>query len=233
VISGKVNPSGKLAITFPVKYEDVPSSGNFPGVVLDASDAEEDSNEETAAPGPPPSKPSEIIYKEGIYVGYRYYDSFNVAPSYEFGYGLSYTNFEYSNLKISSGKFKDKLTVSLDVKNTGDRAGREVVQLYISTPAGKLDKPVKELKGFAKTGELAPGETQSVTFEINARNLASFDTASSSWIADAGKYEVLIGASSRDIRQEAAFNVEKEIAAKTESRALTLTRDIGELKGVN
>jgi beta-glucosidase len=231
VISGKVNPSGKLASTFPIRYEDVPSSNNFPGVVIETTpSSKEAKTTETATAGPPPSTPSEIVYKEGIYVGYRYYDTFNVKTAYEFGYGLSYTKFEYSNLKLSSDKFQDKLTLSVDVKNTGDAAGKEVVQLYINAPAKKTDKPEKELKGFAKTKLLSPGDTQTITFEINARALASFDTASSSWIADAGKYRAVIGASSKDIRQEASFDVYKEIKVKTESKALALSRDIQELK---
>lgn len=229
VLSGKVNPSGKLASTFPIKYEDVPSSNNFPGVVLESEKEDQTESQAGAAPGPPMSKPSEIIYQEGIYVGYRYYDTFDVETSYEFGYGLSYTEFEYSNLKLSSNKFQDKITVNIDIKNTGDRAGKEVVQLYISAPAKKMEKPEKELKGFAKTGLLAPGETQTVTFEISARDLASFDTTSSSWIAEAGDYRAIIAASSRDIRQEASFKVDKEMNVKKESRALTLTRDINEL----
>jgi beta-glucosidase len=230
VINGKVNPSGKLASTFPIKYEDVPSSANFPGVVLETASAGKDTAQETSVQGPPPSIPSEIVYKEGIYVGYRYYDSFNVKTAYEFGYGLSYTEFEYSNLRLNSKKFQDKLTLSVNVINAGDTAGKEVVQLYISAPAKKMEKPEKELKGFAKTKLLAPGETQTITFEINARGLASFDTASSSWIAEAGEYKALIGASSKDIRQETTFDLDKEIKVKTESKALTLTREIKELK---
>jgi beta-glucosidase len=229
IISGKVNPSGKLATTFPMKYEDVPSSKNFPGVVLKTATQEEE-KKATATPGPPPSKPSEIIYQEGIYVGYRYYDSFNIVPAYEFGFGLSYTGFEYKNLKISSDIFRDKIKVAVDVRNSGDTAGRETVQMYIKAPSVKIEKPEKELKGFAKTRLLKPGETQTIEFEIDSRNLASFDTASSSWIAEKGKYKVLIGASSRDIRQEASFDLEKDIKVKTDSKALTLTRNIDELK---
>lgn len=104
-----------------------------------------------------------------------------------------------------------------------------MVQLYISAPSGRLEKPAKELKGFAKTRRLAPGETQTIKFEITARNLSSFDTASSSWIAEAGDYKAIIGASPRDIRQQASFKLDREINVKAESRALTLTRDIGEL----
>jgi beta-glucosidase len=229
VISGKVNPSGRLASTFPIRYEDVPSSTNFPGKVLDTGAGDQTNTQDAGTSGPPPSKPSEVEYKEGIYVGYRYYDSFNVETAYEFGYGLSYTNFEYNNLMLGPSKFQDKLTLTIDIKNTGDVAGREVVQLYISAPAGKIEKPGKELRDFSKTGLLAPGETQTITFDIAARDLASFDTASSSWMAEAGEYRAMIGASARDIRQEASFIVDKEIIAKTESKALTPPRTIEEL----
>jgi beta-glucosidase len=229
VISGKVNPSGKLASTFPVKYEDVPSSGNFPGVVLAQGAEGAAANQAANTPGPPPSLPSEIAYREGIYVGYRYYDSFNVAPSYEFGYGLSYTKFEYSNINVGANE-SQKLALSMDVTNTGDSAGREVVQFYIGAPSEKMEKPEKELKGFAKTKLLAPGETETVTFQIPSRSLASFDTASSSWIAEAGRYRLMVGASSRDIRQETYFDMVNEMNVKTDSKALVLTREIEELK---
>jgi beta-glucosidase len=229
VISGKVNPSGRLASTFPIRYEDVPSSTNFPGKVLDTGAVDQTNTQDAGVSDPLRSKPSEVEYKEGIYVGYRYYDSFNVETAYEFGYGLSYTDFEYSNLKLGPSRFQDKLSLSIDIKNIGDAAGREVVQLYISAPDGKIEKPSKELKDFAKTRLLTPGETQTITFDIDARNLASFDTAASSWIAEAGEYRAMIGASSRDIRQEASFIVDKEIIAKTESKALTPPRKIEEL----
>jgi beta-glucosidase len=229
VISGKANPSGRLASTFPIRYEDVPSSTNFPGKVVDTGPGDQNNTQDSGISSPLRSKPSEVEYKEGIYVGYRYYDSFNVGTAYEFGYGLSYTDFEYSNLKVGPSKFQDKLNLSIDIKNTGDTAGREVVQLYISAPAGKMEKPDKELKDFARTRLLAPGETQTVTFDIDARELASFDTASSSWITETGEYRAMIGASSKDIRQKASFIVDKEIIAKTESKALAPPRKIEEL----
>jgi beta-glucosidase len=229
VVSGKVNPSGRLASTFPIRYEDVPSSTNFPGKVVDTGTGDQTNTQDAGTSGLLRSKPSEVEYKEGIYVGYRYYDSFNVGTAYEFGYGLSYTDFEYSNLKVGPSKFQDKLNLSIDIKNTGDTAGMEVVQLYISAPAEKMERPDKELKDFARTRLLAPGETQTVTFDIDARELASFDTASSSWIAEAGEYKAMIGASSKDIRQKASFIVDKEIIAKTESKALTPPRNIEEL----
>jgi beta-glucosidase len=229
VISGKVNPSGRIASTFPITYEDVPSSPNFPGVFLDTGTGDVTDNQATGTAGPPPSIPSEIFYEEGIYVGYRYYDSFDVNTAYEFGYGLSYTQFKYDNLTLSSDRFEDRLILTVDIMNTGDVAGKEVVQLYINAPAKKMEKPEKELKGFAKTGLLEAGEAQTITFEVNARDLSSFDTASSSWIAEEGEYRAMIGASSKDIRQEASFEVDKKIRTKTASKALTPPRKIEEL----
>jgi len=228
VISGRVNPSGKLASTFPMKYSDVPSSKNFPGVVTE--EAKPQNSGASALETFFTPQASRIVYEEGIYVGYRYYTTFEVPVSYEFGYGLSYTTFEYSNMVLSSGKFKKSLTVTVDVKNTGDVAGKEVVQLYLSAPAGNLDKPAEELKGFDKTALLAPGEVQTLTFELTPRSLASFDPASSSWIAAAGEYTVKTGASSKDIRQTGSFVLAKDLTVKTESRALVPTETINELK---
>jgi beta-glucosidase len=230
VISGKVNPSGKLASTFPVKYQDVPSSKNFPGVVIQEEKPQEGENERDMLAVFRRPKASKIVYEEGIYVGYRYYETFGVAPAYEFGYGLSYTTFAFSNLTLSSKKFSGNITATVKVTNSGKAAGKEVVQLYLSAPASKLDKPALELKGFAKTRLLKPGESQILKFDISARNLASFDPASSSWIAEAGKYTVKIGASSRDIRQTAVFDLDKELTVKKESNALAAKVAINELK---
>jgi beta-glucosidase len=175
-------------------------------------------------------RPAEDTYSEGIYVGYRYYETFGVKPSYEFGYGLSFTNFTYNNLKLSSTKFNGKIIVTVDVKNTGTLAGKEIAQLYLNAPAKKLDKPALELKGFGKTGMLQPGETQVMTFVIDARSLASFEPAGSSWIAEAGTYTVNVGASSRDIRQHASFTLDKERTVKKETVALVPAQKINELK---
>lgn len=210
VLSGKVNPSGKIATTFPKDYTDVASSKNFPGT--------------------PAEKPAEVVYEEGIYVGYRYFDSFEKAPSYEFGYGLSYTNFTLSNMKLSSAKFKDKISISVDVINTGSAAGKEVVQLYLSAPAKIMEKPVKELKAFAKTNLLKSGEKQTLTFTIDARSLSSYDAGKSAWIAEAGEYKVSLGTSSRDIRQTGTLTLDKELTVKKENKALVPTRSISELK---
>ena len=187
VLKGAVNPSGKLPDSFPIKFEDVPSASTFPGE--------------------PAEDPVNSFYKEGIYVGYRYYESFNFPVAYEFGFGLSYTIFEYSGLKLSSTTFNQKMNVTVTVKNTGKVAGKEVVQLYLAAPSGEFEKPVQELKGFAKTGLLQPGASQQLTFELDGRLLASFHSGISSWVADKGEYQIRIGASSKDIRLSAIFSL--------------------------
>ena len=228
ILTGKVNPSGKLATTFPVIYEDNPSAKTFPGKELAST--------KSADQGPMSSfmrnVPAEVTYEDGIYVGYRYFETFKVKPSYEFGFGLSYTNFTYGKLKLSSPKFSGNITVTVDVKNSGTVAGKEVAELYLTAPAAKLDKPSLELKGFAKTRLLKPGESQTLSFVIDSRRLASFDPATSSWIAEAGKYEVKIGASSRDIRQNATFTLSKDLTVKKETVSLVPKEKINELKPV-
>jgi beta-glucosidase len=174
--------------------------------------------------------PAEVTYEEGIYVGYRYYNTFNVKPAYEFGYGLSYTDFTFSNLKLSSTDFKGRILAAVTVTNTGKAAGKEVVQLYIGAPANKLQKPQEELKGFSKTVLLQPGQKQIVTFEIKAADLASFNTQTTSWVADAGKYEVKIGASSTDIKQTASFNLANEMVTEKCNKVLAPQVEINELK---
>lgn len=230
ILGGKVNPSGKLASTFPVNYSDVSSANNFPGKIITPSQATAGNQEVGQVNSSRRSQPSEITYEEGIYIGYRYYSTFKVPVSYEFGYGLSYTTFDYSNLKLSSPKFSSNFTVSIDIKNTGKVAGKEVAELYLSAPAGKLDKPESELKGFVKTRLLQPGESQVVTFNITPDALASFDTELSAWVAEAGNYTVKISASSKDIRQTASFQVGKDLSVKKESVALVPAIKIDELK---
>jgi beta-glucosidase len=210
ILSGSVNPSGKLAQTFPVKYEDVSSSKNFPGT--------------------PANRPEEVVYEEGIYVGYRYFNSFGIKPTYPFGYGLSYTKFAYSNLKLSSTTFQNKLSATITITNTGKTPGKEVVQLYLSAPKGTLDKPSEELKGFAKTGLLKPGGSQTLTFTLNAKDLASFNTNASAWIADAGNYKVKVGASSEDIKQARSFRLAKNKLVEKVSKALEPLVPINEMK---
>ena len=194
VLTGKVTPSGKLTMTFPVKYEDDAASKNWIGT--------------------PAENPTSVNYEEGIYVGYRYFNTFNVKPSYEFGYGLSYTSFDVSNLKLSATNFSNKLTATITVKNTGKTAGKEVVQLYLSAPAKNTDKPSSELKAFAKTKLLQRGESQTITLTLKPKDLASFVTDKNAWIAEAGAYKVAIGTSSLNIKQTASFSVAKEIVVE-------------------
>jgi beta-glucosidase len=226
ILNGKVNPSGKIATTFPVSYDDVPSAKTFPGKEL----ASEKSDDQSPLSSFRRVRPAVVTYEDGIYVGYRYYETFKVKTAYEFGYGLSYTNFTYSNLKLSSPKFTGTITVTVDVKNSGSVAGKEVAELYLSAPAVKLDKPSLELKGFAKTRLLKPGESQTLTFTIDSRRLSSFDPAISSWIAEAGNYQVSIGASSKDIRQKASFSLAKDLTVKKESVSLLPKEKVNELK---
>ena len=209
ILKGDVNPSGKLAQSFPLTYADVPSANNFPG------------------------EPKENIvnayYNEGIYVGYRYYETFKKPTAYEFGYGLSYTVFQYSDIKLSSSTFSDKITVSVNVKNTGKIAGKETVQLYIAAPQTEIEKPVEELKGFAKTKLLQPNESEQLTFTLDAKLLASYWSGTSAWITDKGEYEVLIGASSKDIRQKASFQVPETITVEKTNPVLYQNRLLKEL----
>lgn len=222
VVSGKVNPSGKLPTTFSMVYEDVPSAANFPGVEL----AEEP---DELMGGFSRGVESEVIYEEGIYVGYRYFSTFDVEPAYEFGYGLSYADFEYGPVTLSSDQFEDEITVTVEVTNAGDVAGKEVVQLYLTAPEGGLDKPAFELKAFAKTGLMEPGASQELEFTLTPDLLTSYDSSQSAWVAAAGDYEVRIGTSSEDIRQTATFSLaEEQVVAKT-SKALSPSREIDEL----
>lgn len=176
ILYGKVNPSGKLAETMPLKLSDNPSYLYF-------------------------GDGFHVEYREGVFVGYRYYDSKQMEVAYPFGYGLSYTTFAYSNLKLSQAPITDQdtLTVSVDVTNTGDVAGKEVVQLYVRDLTGSANRPDKELRGFEKVA-LAPGETKTVTMTLDQRSFAWYSTKLKDWFAASGEYEILIGASSRDIR---------------------------------
>jgi len=223
VLSGKINPSGKLAITFPAKYNDVPSAHNFPGKELPR---------DSKTPGNPlMGYPAEVTYDEGIYVGYRYYTTFNIKPAYEFGYGLSYTTFDYGNLTLSDASFNGKsITAQITVTNSGKVAGKEVTQLYISAPAKTLNKPVIELKAFVKTKLLSPGESQQLTFTINADDLASYDTGTASWVVDAGNYVVKVGASSANIKKTAGFTVAKDFVAQKLQHVLAPKSPVNELK---
>lgn len=222
ILSGRVNPSGKLATTFPVKYEDEVTAKNFPGKEFP----------EQAVTGNFGMKmiPAEVVHEEGVYVGYRYYTTFNVQPAYEFGYGLSYTRFKYSNIKISAPVFNGSITVTVEVTNTGAVPGREAVQLYLQAASGNIDKPVQELKAFGKTDVLQPGRKQTLSFVLQPKHLASFNTAASAWIADAGEYTVKIGASSHNILQTGKFTLRKALVVEQCHKVMGPQTVINELK---
>lgn len=219
VLSGKSSPSGKLPTTFPVSYDDVPSAttSRFPGVPVEGE------VQRSVGGGILEAEPWRVDYEEGIFVGYRYYDKFNVLPSYEFGYGLSYTNFEYEKTTVSDSTFSNSISFELNVRNSGDYAGKEVVQIYLSAPEGGISKPTKELKSFQKTKLLKPGEMQSLKFTLNADDLASFDPERDAWVVAPGVYSIMVGASSKDIRAEMRFSVGAEIV--TESGLVDLSSD--------
>lgn len=221
VLSGKVDPSGKLATTFPMAYSDVPSAKSFPG---------KEFPEKATMGMMGKSIPAEATYQEGIYVGYRYYNTFHVKTAYAFGYGLSYTTFSYTNLALSSTSFNRRLTASVTITNTGKVAGKEVAQVYLSAPAKSMDKPAEELKAFGKTKLLQPGESETLTFTLTPKDLASFSTAQSAWVADAGKYEVKIGASSEDIKLTKSFSLGKTLVVEKVSNSLAPQVAIDELK---
>lgn len=193
VLTGDVNPSGKLPMTFPARLSDVGAHavGQYPGT-----------------PRNDGSNIVDIEYREGIFVGYRWADKNKIQPLFPFGHGLSYTTFDYGKATIdkTEGTADDVFTVSIPVTNTGDRAGREIVQLYVSDLKTTLPRPVKELKGFKKIS-LEPGQTETVTFEISRDDLSYFDADKHAWVVDPGKFEALVGASSRDIRSKVAFKV--------------------------
>lgn len=182
VLNGTVNPSGKLTITFPQCYMDNPSYINYPGT-------------------------KDVIYGEGLFVGYRYYDMKDVEPLFPFGHGLSYTTFTYSDLTIAPDHMKgEKLNISVVITNTGECAGKEVVQLYIHDKESSLIRPIKELKGFRKV-DLEPGESKTLKFNLAERDLAFYDPYQKMWVAEQGAFEVLIGSSSREIVLRKEFNL--------------------------
>ncbi len=204
VLSGKQSPSGKFTMTWPVKFSDAYSSKNFP--------IDEDPRIDMTNQGAKSANVRNVDYteyEEDIYVGYRYFDSFEVPVSYPFGYGLSYTTFEYSDAKCAVDG--NKINVNVTVKNTGNREGKEVVELYASAPDNKAaNKPAKELKAFAKTKNLKPGESETLTLSITADNLASFDEAASAWVVAEGEYQFLVGASSQDIKATLPANIKAQ-----------------------
>jgi beta-glucosidase len=188
ILFGDANPSGKLPVSFPKKWEDSPAYGHYPGENL------------------------KVDYAEGIYVGYRYFDTKNIEPQFPFGFGLSYTTFEYRDLKV----FPVELSpggqpvpwVRVSVRNAGTRTGAEVIQLYIHDGHSKIDRPIHELKGFKRV-ELKPGETKTVDFLLGREDLSYWSPDKKKWVADPGTFEVQVGASSRDIRLRAPLVLEK------------------------
>lgn len=222
IISGKVNPSGKLPTTFPARYEDDITAKNFPGVVIPGNETSSEIFFST-------HKDSYVIYEEGIYVGYRYYSTFGVKTAYPFGHGLSYTAFRFSDMKLSAPEMDSSLIINVTITNTGSVAGKEVAELYISAPARKMDKPSLELKRFTKTKLLLPGESQTLTFTITPADLASFDTRSSSWIAEAGIYTLKFGDAEKTLVSE-KFRLRKEILVEKVNKVLVPKIKINELK---
>jgi beta-glucosidase len=185
VLFGDVNPSGKLPFSYVNELKESPVYGNYPGENL------------------------QVKYAEGIYVGYRYFDKHGIAPQFPFGYGLSYTNFGYSDLKIKPAAGSDQaqtFEVRLKVRNEGKRAGAEVVELYVHDGHSSVDRPVKELKGFRRV-ELAPGQSGDVTFTLDRGALSYYSTEKKAWVAEPGKFEVLVGASAADIRVKGALEL--------------------------
>lgn len=178
VLFGDVNPSGKLPTTFPRRLRDNPAFINYPG------------------------ENGKVHYGEGLFVGYRYYDKKEIEPLFPFGYGLSYTTFAYRNLFVEAG---EQIHVRLEVENTGTRSGKEIVQLYVHDVESRLVRPDKELKAFTKV-ELAPGQTKTVEFTLDADSLSYYDDARRQWLVEGGEFEVLVGSSSRDIRLRGNFN---------------------------
>ena len=210
VLSGKVNPSGKLPMTFQIKYGDAYADKNFPANVddktlgamfmwgYDKDKAPEERN--------PEANIDYTNYEEDIYVGYRYFDSFGKNVAYPFGFGLSYTTFSYDNMNVSEAG--GVYTVKVDVKNTGSRAGRNVVELFVAAPnSKKLNKPEKELRNYAKTKNLKPGETETITMQVKTEDLASFNEKASAWKTDAGDYTFMICSSANDIEAKATAKV--------------------------
>jgi beta-glucosidase len=182
ILFGDVNPSGKLTVTLPKRLEDNPAFINYPGW-------------------------QDVHYGEGIFVGYRYYDTKDVEPQFPFGHGLSYTHFTYRDLVLPTEVTRGEVCeISVTVENTGDVAGQEVVQLYIQDQESRLMRPIKELKGFEKV-HLAPGDVKEVTFNLPLRALSYYDPYQGGWVAEPGTFEVLVGASSRDIRLQGTFEL--------------------------
>lgn len=198
LLFGDANPSGKLPTTFPKRLQDNPAYINYPG------------------------ENGRVLYGEGIFVGYRYYDKKDVEPLFPFGHGLSYTTFAYHNLVLSAAEYGpgEEIAISVDVQNTGSRAGQEVVQLYIGDRKSSLARPEKELKAFAKVA-LEPGETRTIAFSLNRDALSFYNPACGQWVVEPGEFEVLVGGSSRDIRLTGRFVLQDEAGQASAARLHT------------
>ena len=186
ILFGEANPSGKLPVSFVKQWKDSPAYGHYPGENL------------------------QVEYAESIYVGYRYFDKQKVEPLFPFGYGLSYTRFDYSDLKVSPNKVSPgkPVEVSLSVRNSGSRAGAEVAELYVHDGHSSVDRPIKELKGFRRIN-LAPGEIKDVRFTLDRSAMAFYSTVKKEWVTEQGQFDVLVGPSSRDILLKGSFNLEQ------------------------
>ena len=206
ILTGKVNPSAKLTMTWPVAATDHASTKNFPGS-LDNYSFELMVGNKMPIPGH-----TYTNHDEDIYVGYRFFDTFHREVAYPFGFGLSYTTFDFSK-PVVKAKGND-ITVSVTVKNTGSVSGKEVAQVYVTAPKGNIEKPAQELKTFAKTRELQPGESQTLTMHIERRDLASFDETGSQWLGEAGTYTFRFGNSSRNLPLSATLKL-SEYTEKT------------------
>lgn len=222
ILTGKANPSGKLTMTFPLSIMDVPSTKNYPNVHAVSADPFAGM---TGFGGKAPEVQNRdyTLHAEGMNIGYRYFDTEGVEVSYPFGYGLSYTTFGYSKPTVKATKEGFQATVT--VTNTGSVAGKEAVQLYVTAPAGGLEKPARELRSFGKTKLLAPGESQTLTFSVTAYGLSSFNEATQCWEAPAGKYNVQFGANVEDIRCQAVFTLGKAFSEQCHD-VMKPTRDL-------
>jgi len=203
ILFGDTNPSGKLPVSFVKEWKDSPTHGHYPGQNL------------------------QVDYAEGIYVGYRYFDKQKIEPLFPFGYGLSYTKFDYSDLKISPSEVSPgkPVEVSLQVRNSGSRSGAEVVEVYVHDGHPGLDRPVEELKGFRRV-DLAPGEMEVVHFTLDRSAMAFYSTAKKDWVTEPGQFEVLVGSSSRDIRLKGSFILNGEPGGSGGTSATLLSPEV-------
>jgi beta-glucosidase len=228
ILSGKANPSGKLPITFPVGYFSLPSANDFPYEYVSTPPVLFAETE--TVKGEPRRNVDYTNYNDDIYVGYRYFNSFGGDVSYPFGYGLSYTRFDITGISVSEagGSFAFNCTVT----NKGTLAGKEVVQLYVSAPGKSLNKPVRELKAFAKTNLLQPGESQAITLKLSGKDLASFDETISGWAIEAGQYSAYITGSPNDIgnNRPVSFNIAEGKTVELTGRKLLLREELNVIK---